>query len=204
MVLVKICGITERRDAFAAVDAGADMLGFNFHEPSPRFVATPVVRAIVRSLPPAVATVGVFVGGPAARLKAVARACGLAMVQVHGGLPAGLLKALSPFPVIHAVNVGGRRDFAAARRSRAPLFLLDARVKGLHGGTGVRLDPRLVRRARLEVPFLLAGGLGPDNVARAVRVARPWGVDACSGVEERPGRKDRAKLRRFVRAAKAS
>jgi len=204
MVRVKICGITNRRDAFGAADAGADAIGFVFHRASPRYVRPGDVRSIVRALPPFVTPVGVFVGGRPADIRAVAAHCGLGLVQVHGPLASSGLAALRPYPLIRAVQVRTRRDLASLRHSRPALFLLDAFHPGLSGGTGRRLDLRLLSGLRLPAPYLLAGGLTPGNVASAVRRIRPWGVDVSAGVECAPGRKDVRKMTRFVRAAKAA
>ena len=161
----------------------------------------------MRSLPPFVTPVGVVVGGTAAGLGRLAAACGLGVLQVHPPFASRLVRALRPVRIIHAAQIGSRRDLASLRRSRAPLFLLDARDPNRPdrpGGTGRRLDPRLLRGTRLPAPFLLAGGLTPANVASAVRRVRPWGVDVSTGVERSPGRKDSRKMDRFVRAAKCA
>jgi len=126
MVRVKICGITSRADAWAAVDSGADALGFVFHRPSPRYVTPADARAIIRTLPPLVASVGVVVGGDPAELKRLASGCGLALLQVHGPLAGRVMGALKPFPVMPAIQVRTRRDLVRLRHIRAPLVLLDA------------------------------------------------------------------------------
>jgi phosphoribosylanthranilate isomerase len=204
MVRVKICGITNRADAWGALDAGADALGFVFHRSSPRYVSPAEARTIVRGLPPLVTPVGVCVGGRPRDLRALASACGLALLQVHGPTAGRLVLTLRPFPVMQAVQVRVGSDLRALRRSRPALFLLDAFDPALAGGTGRRLDLAVVAGARLPAPFLLAGGLDPGNVAAAIRRVRPYGVDVSTGVERGPGRKDRAKMIRFVRAAKAA
>ncbi|MEK7476778.1 MAG: phosphoribosylanthranilate isomerase [Candidatus Coatesbacteria bacterium] len=204
MVRVKICGITNRVDAWRALDAGADALGFNFHRPSPRYVTPAAARAIVRSLPPLVAAVGVCVGGTSRDLRALAAGSGVGVLQVHPPFASRLVPALRPFPVIQAVQVRVRADLRGLRGSGAALFLLDAYDPVLSGGTGRRLDPRVLAGARLPAPFLLAGGLTAGNVAAAIRRVRPYGVDVSSGVERAPGRKDPGKMIRFVRAAKCA
>lgn len=206
MVKVKICGITSRRDAWDAVDAGADALGFVFHRPSPRYIAPAEARRIVQTLPPFVTPVGVVVGGTPGGLRALVRRSGLGLVQVHGSrrAVAAAARALRPFPVMPAVQVRAPGDLAGLAALEAPVVLLDAWHPRLHGGTGSRLDLAVFAGARPRVRFVLAGGLTPANVAAAVRRVRPFGVDVSGGVESAPGRKDRAKVARFVLAAKCA
>jgi phosphoribosylanthranilate isomerase len=205
MVRVKICGITNLGDALRAARAGADALGFIFAPESPRRVGLARAAAICRRLPPFVARVGVFVNPSRAEVRRAVAACGLDAVQLHGeeapaacrGVPAAVIKAFRP-----------RRpsDLRALRRYRVGAWLVDAfAAGGRRGGTGRVADWGLARRAaRMGRPLILSGGLGPSNVAAAIRAVKPWGVDACSGVERAPGRKDAAKLAAFVRRARAA
>ena len=203
MVRVKICGITSKRDAFAAVDAGADALGFVLYPPSPRSVTPNVARSIVRLLPAFVVPVAVVVDRPAESIEKLAVACGFRLVQLHGAEPPGMVRRLE-VPVMKAIRVRDGGDIRRGRRYRPSLFLLDSYDPIRPGGTGRRLPLVILRRARLPAPFFLAGGLTPRNVRSAVRAVRPFGVDASSGVERSPGRKDHTLVRRFVRAAKAA
>jgi phosphoribosylanthranilate isomerase len=199
VVRVKICGVTTLRDAFAAADAGADAIGLNFWPGSPRYVSLPVARRIVRALPPFVDAVGVFVGLSPREAETAAEGIGLDFVQVTGrgaGGPRGRL------PVVRAACVRNRADARRIARWRADLVLADRHDPRRPGGTGRTFDWRLLRGLRFRSPLLLAGGLTPENVARAVRAVRPYGVDVSSGVEAAPGRKDPRLVRRFVRAAK--
>lgn len=202
-VRVKICGLTSRRDAFAAVEAGADAVGFNFHPASPRCVTPLFARSVARALPPFVTPVGLFVNRPSSEVARICRFAGLRMAQLHGEEPASDIRRLAPLPVLKAIRVRNRASVRlAGRYGGAALLLFDAYDPLLHGGTGRRFAGGLLRGVRR--PFLLAGGLTPANVRRAVRGIRPYGVDVASGVERAPGIKDHAKMRRFIRAAKSA
>lgn len=206
-LLVKICGITSAEDARLAVEAGADALGFVFFSMSPRRTTPERAATIARELPPAVRRVGVFVNEPRDEMARVADAVGLDLLQLHGDEPPEALEGL-PRPAIKAVRVG--KGFASEEALRYALkaagILVDTRLPGetqLPGGTGVPFDWSLVQGLAARVPFLmLAGGLGPSNVAEAIRAVRPHAVDVSSGVESLPGRKDPEKVRAFLKAAR--
>ena len=204
-VKVKICGLTRPEDVDAAVDAGADFLGFNFWPRSKRHIAPALAAPLVRRAPSHVLPVGVFVNATFDEVAATVRACGLKAVQLHGDEDAADYAALG-VPLWKVVRV---RDEASLRGARVPAgverVLLDAYVEG-YGGGGQPFDWTLARAAptHLGRPVVLAGGLTPDNVAQAVRTARPWGVDVASGVEASPGVKDVAKMRAFVLAARSA
>jgi phosphoribosylanthranilate isomerase len=199
-VRIKICGITRLEDALAAAELGADALGFNLWPGSPRFVPPEAAREIVSRLPPFVTPVGVFVNQARAEVMRLAAAAGVALVQLHGDEAPPDCEGLG-LPVIKAFRVAGPEDLAAipAYRSVAAV-LLDSRSDGF-GGSGRAFDWELARRAAGPRPLVLAGGLGPGNVARAIRAVRPFAVDAASGLESSPGVKDREKMALFVRAA---
>ena len=199
---VKICGITAWDDARLSVDLGASALGFNFYPPSPRAISPADAWKIIRRLPPFVEAVGVFVNWPPLAVDALARALRLQTVQLHGGESPEEVAAVSQsHRVIQAVKVGpGFRAASLSRYRRADAILLDGFARGLHGGTGRTLDWNLARAARRYGRIILAGGLTPENIAEAIRVAQPYAVDVCSGVEARPGRKDPARLRALFRA----
>jgi phosphoribosylanthranilate isomerase len=194
---VKICGITTWEDARLCVDLGASALGFNFFPDSPRAVSPAAAWSIIRRLPPFVEAVGVFVNWPAMVVDALARSLRLGSVQLHGAEPPGEVDELAAkHRVIKAVQVKpGFRVAGLARYRAADAILLDGFARGLHGGTGRTLDWKLARSARRYGRIVLAGGLTPENIAEAIRVAEPYAVDVASGVEARPGRKDPAKLR---------
>jgi indole-3-glycerol phosphate synthase/phosphoribosylanthranilate isomerase len=206
---VKICGITTLNDALAAVEAGADLLGFNFYPPSPRFITTSACARLcaalrARAIP--VTTVGVFVNTPPADIQAILDECGLDLAQLHGDEPPEDLAALGgrAFKAIRPASLPEARA-AVGRyglRKAPPALLVDTAAAGAYGGTGQAGDWAMARPLAAEHPLLLAGGLRPENVAAAVAQVRPWGVDVASGVEVEPGRKDPAKMRAFVRAVR--
>ena len=197
---IKICGITNLGDALAAVEAGADALGFVFAE-SPRRVAPAAARGIVAGLPPYVTPVGVFVDAGVAEVQRVVAEVGLAAVQLHGVEQPEVMAALAPTPCIKAFRVRRREDLAALGRYRVQGYLVDAFVPGRPGGTGVRFDWGWLAGFAAPGPLILSGGLTVENVAEAVRLVRPYAVDVSSGVEAEPGRKDHALMRRFIEEA---
>jgi phosphoribosylanthranilate isomerase len=206
-LLVKICGIRTLEDARFAVDSGADALGFVFWHSSSRRVEPANAAAIAAALPAAILRVGVFVDAPRDEMLGIADAVGLDLLQLHGEEPPEALAGLSR-PALKAVRVG--KGFTAAEALRyadvTRGIVVDTRLPGetrLPGGTGVPFDWSLVEDLADRVPFLmLAGGLTPDNVAEAVRAVRPHAVDVSSGVERMPGRKDPARVRGFIDAAR--
>lgn len=206
MVRIKVCGITNRDDALAAVAAGADALGFNFYTRSPRYVAPSLARSIIEAVPREVWCVGVFVDeeSPAAVAR-LAEESGVAAVQLHGEESPAYCAALSGRPVIKALRVGASFAPEEALAYPADAILLDSFSRRARGGTGETFDWSLARRTRELVSQLyLAGGLTPENVGRAVRAVRPFAVDVCSGVELAPGRKGAELMGRFVAAARAA
>jgi phosphoribosylanthranilate isomerase len=200
-VRVKICGVTNWADARLAVDLGVDALGFNFYAPSPRSVSPAAAWDIIRRLPPFVAAVGVFVDWPTDAVTVLAGALRLNAVQLHGHEAPGTARDIAAkHRVIKAFGVGpGFRLAELGRYGAASAFLLDGFQPGLHGGTGRTADWRLARRAKRYGRVILAGGIKPSNVARAIAEVRPWGVDVASGVERRPGKKDAGALREWMR-----
>jgi phosphoribosylanthranilate isomerase len=199
MVRVKICGITNWRDAKAACDLGADSIGFNFYDRSPRVVAPAAAWRIISRLPKNVEAVGVFVNWSAAAVVALAGAIQLDAVQLHGDeLPAVVRECAKFIRVTKAWQVGADFRLRKLRAyGKASSFLFDAARTGQYGGTGKRADWVVARRAAKAHRIILAGGLTPENVAEAIRFVRPYGVDVASGVEARPANKDHGKLRAF-------
>jgi len=202
IVKVKICGITGGADALAAVDAGADALGFMFYAPSPRNVSFGVAAEIIRQLPPFVAKVGVFVNPSEDDVRRAVGECGLDTLQFHGEETPEFcrrfgLKTMKAFRVRDAESL--RQTDAYANEA----WLLDSYVAGQLGGTGARFNWELATEAARRHTVLLAGGLTPENAAEAVRKVRPYGLDVSSGVESAPGKKDAAKVRAFIAAAKS-
>jgi phosphoribosylanthranilate isomerase len=204
-VRVKVCGITNFEDAHAAVEAGADALGFIFFEGSPRYVEPRVAAEIVRALPPFIATVGVFVDEAPENVQAVLDQTRIGIAQLHGAEPPDFCHRLR-VPPIKAFRVRDERSLDALPdfRGAACAFLLDSYVPGQHGGTGARFNWNLAVQAKaFGAPIILAGGLTVRNIADAVGKVAPFAVDVSSGVEVNPGRKDHLKLRDFIALAKA-
>jgi phosphoribosylanthranilate isomerase len=223
MAKIKICGITNLNDALAAIDAGADLLGFNFYPKSPRSIEIGLCRGItshLRSRSAQVIFVGVFVNTPVAEVHATLETCGLELAQLHGDETPAMLAALGEksFKAVRLQAEPGT-DFKAderiapfirfsasksvAQSARYPDLLVDAAVPGLYGGSGVVANWTAAAELAQQIPLLLAGGLTPENVAEAVRQVQPWGVDVASGVESRPGVKDVQKMKAFVAAVKS-
>ncbi|MDQ7778299.1 MAG: phosphoribosylanthranilate isomerase [Planctomycetota bacterium] len=197
MTLVKICGLTNPGDALAAAEAGADMLGFVFAA-SPRRVSPQTAREIIRALPRELDTVGVFVDETPERINDIARFCGLRLIQLHGSETPGQAARLAvPFmKAFRTKDAGILSEIAGFGVGR--LFLLDSYDPAGVGGTGAPVNLRIAAEAARLGRAILAGGLAPDNVARAMAIVRPFGVDVCSGVECSPGNKDSARMREFV------
>ena len=203
MVCVKICGITNVRDARLAARLGADAVGFNFYRQSKRYVKPERVRAIVAALPPFITTVGVFVDEEPDAVMEFCRMCHLDVAQLHGDEPPARVDEVRGIQRIKAIRVAAARDVERCRRYRAESFLLDAYVPDEPGGTGRTFDWKLARDADQFGPIILAGGLTPDNVEEAIRVAQPYAVDVASGVESASGVKDKELMDGFIRRAKA-
>ncbi|HUA60375.1 MAG TPA: phosphoribosylanthranilate isomerase [Verrucomicrobiae bacterium] len=194
---IKICGITCQEDADGAIDGGATALGFNFFPKSPRYIA-PEEAARIRS--ENVRRVGVFVNESAARIVEIARMASLDVAQLHGDEPPAEFP--EGFAVWKAARVEGGFDFERYRNSPAEALLLDGPAADLYGGSGKTFDWSLAARAHQRI--IIAGGLDASNVALAVELAHPWGVDACSRIESSPGRKDHKKMLEFLLAARAA
>jgi len=209
MVRVKICGITNLEDALAAAEAGADLLGFVFYPPSPRYVTLERAREIIAALrqsvgavrEPPLLTVGVFVDEELSRVREAIWKCDLDYAQLHGGEPPAYVAALGG-RAIKALRVRSAADVERLGAYQAAAYLLDAYHPTKPGGTGEVWDWGLAVAAKRYGPVILAGGLTPDNVAQVVRRVWPYGVDVSSGVESAPGEKDHDKMRRFVAAVR--
>jgi phosphoribosylanthranilate isomerase len=199
-VLVKICGITRLDDAEAAVDAGADAIGFVFWRDSPRFIDPYRARAIVRRLPAFITTVGVFVNQPTGYIAGVASLVPLGAVQLHGDEPVAHVSEVGR-PVIKALTLdaASRPQQLAAWPQRVTI-LLDVHDPVRRGGTGRPLDWTAAAAIAAQRRIVLAGGLTPDNVVEAVERVRPIGIDVSSGVERSPGVKDHLRIRALCRA----
>jgi phosphoribosylanthranilate isomerase len=206
---IKICGVTDPEQARQIAEVGADAIGLNFYQPSPRCVSPTVAASIVRALPPFTVPVGVFVGWPMRQICALGYQLGLRAVQTYHEPP--LHEDAFPFAHIPAFRIRTSADVdqlqsyihQQQQADCAPAaILLDAYVAGHWGGTGQTAPWDLLQGFASPLPWLLAGGLTPENVGEAVRRLRPWGVDVASGVELAPGCKDMDKVRRFIDAAR--
>lgn len=209
MVLVKICGITNLDDALAAIDAGADALGFNFYPRSPRCIRPETARTIIDGLPANVLTVGVFVNEELHTIEKTASEAGVSALQLHGSESPEYCKQLQGRYVIKVF---------AAHNDFAPETVLDYDVQaimldafdneaagGIGGGTGKLSNWSVARKTRELFPRLfLAGGLSAENVGDAINLVNPYAVDACSLLESAPGRKDHARVRAFLAAVRAA
>jgi phosphoribosylanthranilate isomerase len=197
-MILKICGITNSADAAAAIEAGATATGFNFYPRSPRYVTPEQAAEIATGA--GVLRVGVFVNEPRRRVEEVVRIARLDVAQLHGDEEPGAYP--ETIPVWKAVRVTA--DFAWSRYDSVPAeaLLLDGPAGELYGGSGHSFDWRLTGAVVRRI--ILAGGLDATNVARAISLVHPWGVDACSRIESAPGRKDHRKMIEFLHAAKAA
>ena len=201
MTLVKVCGITNLNDAHAAVEAGADALGFNFYRPSPRYIAPHEACAIIDQLPESVLKIGVFVNEDLKSLSQVVTQARLSAVQLHGDESPEYCHELSNTYVIKAFGAANNLNFNAYD---VDAIMLDTKDDLLHGGTGRVFDWSIAQRATSSVPKLfLAGGLSPENVAEAITRVRPYAVDACSSLEVRLGKKNHERVRAFVNAVRS-
>jgi len=197
-VKVKICGMTQLKDAAFAVEQGADAVGFIFYNKSPRSVTMKAARDIILKLPPLVDTVGVFVNESVDRINKIANYCGLDLVQLHGEESPVFCRKIQR-RVIKAFRVKDLQSIKQLEKYSVSGYLLDTFSDNLHGGTGKIFDWNLALPAKKMGPVILAGGLTARNILQAIRQARPYGVDVCSGVEKLPGVKDPEKVRAFLK-----
>jgi phosphoribosylanthranilate isomerase len=205
MTFIKICGITNIDDARAAVAAGADALGFNFYNRSPRYIAPPAAREIVEQLPSSILTVGVFVNEDSPEsVKKIASEAGVTAFQLHGDESPAYCRELSDRYVIKTLTVSGDFDIQIVQDYEVNALMLDTRENNLRGGTGRVFDWSVAIEVNKVVPKLfLAGGLSPENISEAIELVRPYAVDACSALEDRPGIKNHERMRAFVELARS-
>jgi phosphoribosylanthranilate isomerase len=203
-VTVKICGITNLADAVTAVEAGADALGFIFYPQSKRCISVSTAASIIREVPAPILKVGVFVNVTREEALATQSGCGLTVLQFHGDEPPEYCAGFNGV-TWKAFRVEGVETLRRLPTYNTSAWLLDAWSPAMPGGTGERFDWDLALEAQdAGRPIILAGGLTPENVAGGIQRVRPWGVDVSSGVELSPGRKDAAKVKAFIQAAKAA
>jgi len=197
-IRLKICGVTSLEDARAAIDCGAEYLGFNFYPKSPRYIAPQSARAVIQRLPDEVVSVGVFVNESRPEdVIEILRVSGARMAQLHGDESPGYCAAVGAERVIKALRIGDDFDARRVLDYPAAAILLDAFDAKLYGGTGKTANWAIAREAVTLAKIFLAGGLSPDNIIEAIRAVGPFAVDVNSGIEIAPGRKDASKLRRL-------
>ncbi len=202
MVRVKICGITNVEDALDAVEAGADAIGFVFYKKSPRYIEPSIAGEIIKSLPPFTVTVGVFVNEDPSEIKRIRDLTGINIIQLHGEEPPESI--VNPHKTIKSIRVRELTDLEPIRLySGVSAFLLDTYTPDKYGGTGEVFNWDVAIHAKEFGRIILAGGLNPENIERAIRYVRPYGVDVSSGVEKKKGKKDRELMRLFVERAKS-
>jgi phosphoribosylanthranilate isomerase len=206
MVQIKVCGVTNVRDAKVCTDLGAQMIGFNFYSQSPRHIEPKVARRILEAIPPGVWAVGVFVDASAEEIRNIADAAGIRCVQLHGRTSPDTCKELArELRVIRAFSTDPQ-----FRPEEASWFgdcdvLIDAHHPTLRGGTGLKCDWLTASATRSFTRFLiLSGGLTKQNVGQAIATVAPHAVDVCSGVESAPGIKDHRALQDFIATARAA
>jgi phosphoribosylanthranilate isomerase len=198
MVKLKVCGITSIEDARAAIECGAEYLGFNFYPKSPRYISPQSARAIIERLPDEIISIGVFVNEATPEdVGEILATSGANMAQLHGDESPEYCARVGEERVIKALRIGA--DFNPRQVLNFPVaaVLLDAYDPKLYGGTGKTTNWEVAREAAKLTKIFLAGGLSPDNVVEAIRAVEPFAVDVNSGVESAPGRKDAGKLRRL-------
>lgn len=193
---VKICGITNLDDAEKSVKLGADMLGFNFYQKSPRYIEPKKAAQIISKLPAFIQVVGVFVNEKYEKVRNIIEQCQLAWVQFHGDETPEYLKQFSTFNIrtMKAIRVKDQNDVKKEKDYRTDAILFDAHTPGKFGGTGSTFDWNLV--GNINKRIFLAGGINPDNVAKAASLG-VYGIDVCSGVESEPGKKDFKKMKKL-------
>lgn len=201
MVKVKICGITNLGDALVAAELGADALGFVFFKGSPRYIPPEEAGKIIRDLPPFITTVGVFVDEKPEEVERIMKSAALDVAQLHGHEPPEACRISGR--VIKAIRIKELTDLHPLRQYRVSAFLLDTYTAQSFGGTGQVFNWDIAVDAKQFGKIILAGGLNPDNIEKAIRWVRPYAVDVSSGVEENRSKKDFSKLKLFIERAKS-
>lgn len=203
MTKVKICGITNYDDAAHAVILGADYLGFNFYELSPRHVDESEVKKFIGRLPNNVKKVGVFVNQNPDKVKKIVKNLDLDLIQLHGDETqdyCSKLKGEAKKQIIKGFRIKDKNDINKIKNYNADYLMFDANKEGMFGGTGRTFDWKIIKG--VNKPFFLSGGLNPKNVKEAIRTAKPYAVDAASGIEINPRKKDYKKMKEFIENSK--
>jgi phosphoribosylanthranilate isomerase len=203
LVKVKICGITNLKDALASVAAGCDALGFVFYQKSSRYVIPQKAKDIIKQLPPHIIKIGVFVDAPEDRVKRIAKLCHLDILQLHGDESPEFCQKFKNYRIIKAFRIKDKIDLPNILRYRTFAYLFDTYVKSKIGGTGKEFNWRLLKNlSGIKKPIFLSGGLNEKNVQKAIKSVRPDWVDISSSVEIRPGEKNHKKVKNFISLAR--
>ncbi len=203
MVKIKICGITNKKDAIAAAGLVPDMIGFVFYKQSKRYVEPRIVRDIVNELPPSLVKVGVFVDLEKDKVLEIAGECSLDMLQFHGDETPGYCAGFEgSHKVMKAFRIKDRDSLKRINDYDTDFYLLDSYSSGEMGGTGQKFDWKMIETFEFLKPVILSGGLRPDNVYDAIERFSPYGVDVSSGVEASPGKKDVVLMKKFVESVR--
>ncbi|OIO39535.1 MAG: hypothetical protein AUJ72_00640 [Candidatus Omnitrophica bacterium CG1_02_46_14] len=201
MTHVKICGITNLKDAEDALGFGADAIGFVFAK-SPRQISLNEAKKISKKVGPWITTVGVFVNERIQNILRIASECHLSVIQLHGDEAPPSLYSLRPYRIIKTFRIAEKKDFLKTKGYEADAYLFDTKTPDSYGGTGKSFDWSLIRTSRVPKPCIVSGGLNPDNVKAVIKMLSPYGVDVSSGVETRPGKKDAKLVKMFIQNAK--
>ncbi len=198
MFRVKICGVTRPQDVRLVAQSGADAIGFQMSQ-GPRKITPAQAKKLIKLVPPYLTPVGVFVNEPLAKVKKLIKFCGFQAVQLHGDEKAAYCEQIH-VPVMKVIRMKNRTTHRTYKKYKVAAFLLDSFHKGVRGGTGKSFEPAWAKKAvaELPAPVLLAGGLNSENVQKAIRASKVFGVDVASGVEVSPGMKDPKKVKKFV------
>jgi phosphoribosylanthranilate isomerase len=204
MIKIKICGITNLEDAEAAIDLGADALGFVFYQKSPRSISPAEAASIISKLPPFISTIGVFVDESPGEIQKIVEKTGSGIVQLHGNEPPESCRM--PVKIIKGIRVESIESLEplAIYRDLVSAFLLDTYAPHTPGGTGQVFNWEIAIQAKKFGRVILAGGLNPENISEAVSLVKPYAVDVSSGIELNKGKKDHQKMKLFIERARAS
>lgn len=198
---IKICGITNIKDAQAAAEFGTDALGFIFYKESKRYVDPEVAKSIISSLPPFITTVGVFVNQELDEISQIKETTGIQVAQLHGDETPEFVSSI-PFNSIKVIRVKDKSDLDKVAQYSAQAILFDTYSDKEYGGTGESFDWEILNDLSSTKKIILSGGLNSENILEAVKIVRPYAVDVSSGVEDTPGRKDHTKIKKFIEAIK--
>jgi len=195
---VKICGITNNEDAQKAAYYGAWAVGFIFYKKSPRYVSPSKARKIIEALPPFVTPVGVFVNLRERAVKDICSFTRIKTLQFHGDEDPAFCTRFRDCKVIKAFHVGGDFDFKQVSNYRVDAYLFDTYQEKLFGGSGKTFNWEVLKKQKFDKPYILSGGLNPENIKQALSEMNPFAVDASSGLEKSPGIKDPRRIRAFM------